>query len=173
MKYFTPDLIERFGSLDDDVADAAAVEWEEAVTRHEKNLHSIRADLSASLCHLWDNFYLHDAQVLSMGHQLQTFVIVLRLDTPPHDLLVLNYHLSEEPAINTAALPPEQCSTPLAWMYDEVDIVPGNKNICMHSILFSNGWEVQLRFRDMQVIAAQPVVPVCSTPLVPGVPQSV
>jgi hypothetical protein len=155
MKYFTSDLLERLGSLDHAIADAAHDEWEEAVNRHAANLQLIRSELPASVGYLWDNFYLHDAEVLNMARRGQTFIIVLRLGTPPRDLLILSYELTEEPIINTAALPAQQCSNPIAWMYDEIDLIQDERKMCVHSILFSNGWEVQLRFRDLQVIAAQ------------------
>jgi hypothetical protein len=172
MKYFTRELIERFGSLDDAIADAADAEWEEAVEHHESQLQAIRELLPTSLRHLWDNFYLHDADVLAMGRQGQKFVIVLRLDVPPGELLILNYQLVEEPLINTEALPPKERCNYMAWMYDEIGWVGGEKEYATHSILFSNGWEVELHLRDLEVNAAQTLVPVPSTAPVPAVSQS-
>ena len=67
--------------------DAADTAWEEAVERYEAYLQTIRPDLPASVRQLLDGFYLHDANVLSMGRQGNTFIIVLQLDVPPHDLL--------------------------------------------------------------------------------------
>jgi hypothetical protein len=172
MKYFTPELIEHLGSPDDATAQAAHADWEDAVTRHETQLRAIRPELPAALADLWDNYYLHDAEVLSVGRQGQTFIIVLRLNVPPHELLILHYQLLEEPLIDTTALPSTHCSSPVAWMYDEVDLVRGENSYCTHSILFSNGWEVQLRFRDMQLLTAQTLLPVASTSAFPPVPQS-
>jgi hypothetical protein len=172
MKYFTPELIERLGSADDATAQAAQAAWEDAATRHEAQLRAIWPELPAALRQLWDDFYLHDAEVLSMGRDGQMFVIVLRLDVPPRDLLILNYQLIGEPVINIAALPAEHRSSPVAWMYDEVDLVRSPEKSCVHSILFSNGWEVQLRFRDVQLLTAQTLLPVASVMAVPPVPRS-
>jgi hypothetical protein len=172
MKYFTRELIERFGSPDDDTANAADAEWEDAVDRHENQLEAIRERLPTSLRYLWDNFYLHDADVLAMGWHGQTFVVVLRLDVPPKDLVILNYQLVEEPLINTEALPPEACCNYMQWMYDEIGWVEGEKTYATHSILFCNGWEVELHLRDLEVTAAQTLVPVPTTPSLPGVQQS-
>ena len=172
MKYFTRELIERFGSLDDAIADAADAEWEGAIDRHENQLEAIRARLPASLRYLWDNFYLHDADVLAMGRQGQTFVIVLRLDVPPRDLVILNYHLVEEPIINTEALPPEARCNYIQWMYDEIGWVEGTQAFATHTILFCNGWEVELHLHDLEVNAAQTLFPLPATPSLPAIPQS-
>jgi hypothetical protein len=172
MKYFTRELIERFGSLDDAIADAADAEWEDAVDRHVNQFETIRERLPAALSHLWDSFYLHDADVLAMGRQGQRFVIVLRLDVPPRELLILKYELVEEPLIDTAALPPEERCNHMQWMYDEIGWVGGEQEYATHSILFSNGWEVELHLRDLEVNAAQTLVPIATNPPVPAVSES-
>lgn len=172
MKFFTLELMERLASLDDAVADAADAEWEDAVTRHEEQLQAIRPHLPPSLCYLWDNFYLHDADVLSLGRQGQTFVIVLRLEVPPRELLILNYQLAEEPLINPEALPLEGRGSPVQWMYDELGLLPDQTEVSTHTILFSNGWEVQLRLRDVQVIAAQTLLAGSAPQVELGVAQS-
>jgi hypothetical protein len=172
MKYFTPELYVRGQAPDDDVQDAVDAEWEDAVDRHESQLEAIRDRLPTSLCHLWDNFYLHDADVLAMGYQGQTFVMVLQLDVPPRELLTLKYQLVEEALINTDALPPEERCNHMQWMYDEIGWVSGEKEYATHSILFSNGWEVELHLRDLEVIAAQTLVPIPAPPSVPVVSQS-
>jgi hypothetical protein len=77
----------------------------DAVDRHANQLEAITDRLPTSLRCLWNDFYLHDAEVLAMGRQGETFVIVLRLDVPPRELLILNYQLVEEPIINPEALP--------------------------------------------------------------------
>jgi hypothetical protein len=159
MKYFTRELIERLGSMDDAMADVANAEWEDAVDRHENQLQAIREQLPVSLHSLWNNFYLHDADVLAMGRKGQTFVIVLRLDVPPRELLILKYHLVEEPIINKDALPPEARCNYIQWMYDEIGWVGGEKAYATHTILFCNGWEVELHLRDLEVIAAQTLFP--------------
>jgi hypothetical protein len=80
-------------------------------------------------------------------------------------MLVLNYQLIEEPLINTNALPPEHRSSCAQWMYDEIG---WERDYATHTILFSNGWEVELHLRDLQVIAAQTLIPLLSTPPAPA-----
>jgi hypothetical protein len=172
MKYFTPELIERLGSSDDAIADAAQAEWEDAVDRHEAQLQAIRPHLPPALAHLWDNYHLHDADVLAMGRQGCSLLIVLRLDVPPRDLLVLNYELAEDPKIDPDHLPAEaRCPLP-QWLYDEIGWVPGSPGYATHTVLFSNGWQIELHLRDLQVMPVQPLLPDSSAPVVTPVPQS-
>ena len=56
----------------------------------------------------------------------------------------------------------------MQWMYDEIGWVSGEKQYATHSILFSNGWEVELHLRDVAVSAAHTLVPVSSTEPVPA-----
>ena len=45
MKYFKPDLLARCRSLDDQVAEAAAQEWEQAITDYRARIKAIRLRL--------------------------------------------------------------------------------------------------------------------------------
>ena len=45
MKYFTPDLIERYGSPDEKIANAADAEWEDALAQYDGYLQSIAPTL--------------------------------------------------------------------------------------------------------------------------------
>jgi hypothetical protein len=108
-----------------------------------------------------------------MGRQGNCFVIVLQLDTPPNDLLVFEYELVGEPSIDKEAIPPSYRSKgTVQWLHDEVELEkPG---ICVHSILFSNGWEVRLPCRDVRVLETAPVLPVsvaCPVPVVDALRQ--
>jgi hypothetical protein len=175
MKYFTPELYIRLQDDTEEGMDAADASWEQARARYQRRLRQVRLQLPKGLRGLLENYYLHDAEVLSMGRQGHTFVIGLRLDTPPRGLLILNYRLTEEPVINREALPPAYRSGHVEWMYDEVGLARRGKKGATHSILFSNGWEVQLCLRDVQVIPTQTLFPAPGTMLVPvpsAVPQS-
>lgn len=100
-----------------------------------------------------------------MGRRGNAFVLVLQLDTPPHSLLTFTYDLTAEPVIRTKVLPPEHCSPPahVEWMYDEVEVIPGEPLTCVQSILLSNGWELQLCFRDVASMEIQALLPVHRT----------
>jgi hypothetical protein len=152
MKYFTPERYVRLGDLHEESAFRTATEdWEQALTAYRTRLREIQDTLPASLRQLLQSFSLHDADVLTMGQQGLTYVIVLRLD-PCHRDLVLNYTLAEEPSLDRSALPPEHCSPHVEWLYDEIELAKTEPPVFDHSILLSNGWELRLRFTDLQVI---------------------
>src|SRR4051812_657509 len=116
MKYFKQDLLARFASRDDAVALAAQEELEAQSEKYAKHLEHIRGKLPARLRELQERYYLHDARVVmawppeqSTPHPMlpwnslvnwggemkmlfSPFVMMtLELDTPPKELLVLNY----------------------------------------------------------------------------------
>jgi hypothetical protein len=48
----------------------------------------------------------------------------------------------------------------VTWLYDEVEQVPeGHRKHFVHSILFSNGWEIRLPFRDVHTTTVFPLLP--------------
>jgi hypothetical protein len=159
MRYFTPDLLERFGSLDDDVADAAHEEWERAIVRSNRRWQKIKAAFPKEVQRFEDEHVcLHDAQLLSMGRQADTFVMVLQPEPPSQNMVLLTFTLEGEPVIDTAALPRRQDTSYAEWMYEEFDL--DRRKRCTFEVLLSNGWSVQLRFRDFQYLIAQRLFPV-------------
>ena len=160
MNYFTRERYLALQDFDESAMDAADAEWEAVVDRYEAYLQTIRPDMPESVRQLLDGFYLHDARVLSMGRRGETFVISLQLDVPPNELLTITYRLAGSPEVKKEPFPNAEGSSPLAWMYEEIESVgEADEKHFVHSILFSNGWELTLRFRDVQVSLAQPVYP--------------
>jgi len=168
MKFFIPQLMERFGSSDPEISDQANAQWQAAGDRYDAYLTQVAPDLPEGIRHIQDNYSLHDAVVFGMGQQERRFVIILRLDTPLQDMLILTYDLLTEPEIQRDVLPSKhQCSARVEWMYDEVELDTRKPPACTQSILLSNGWEVRLCFRDVHVQEMQPVLPLCGpAPLV-------
>ena len=161
MKYFTADLLRRFGADDPAIASAASDEWDQACERYNAQIKALKPRMTPGLQQIEENYYLHDARIRAMGRQGTSFVIMLQLDTPPHSLLTFTAELADEPVIDTAALPTELRSTGEAveWQYDELELVAGEPAIWCWRILLSNGWEVRLRFRDLHVQEAQALIP--------------
>ena len=58
MRYFKPELLARCRSLDDDVAEAAAAEWDQAIARYNAKLAAIRP--------LFPEGFLHETQIIAM-----------------------------------------------------------------------------------------------------------
>jgi hypothetical protein len=161
MKYFTADLLYRFGSEDAASAGAAQEEWDEACQRYNAYLDTLKEELPPGLRHIEEHYNLHDAKVRGMGRQGPSFVLMLQLDTPPHSLLTFTFELVGEPVINPTALPCELRSTGdvTDWQYVELDRSAGEPPTWFWSILFSNGWEVRLPFRDVAVQEVQALIP--------------
>jgi hypothetical protein len=156
VKYFTPDLITRFGSPDDRVADAADAEWERAIRRYHRRLAKIRDALPPGWRRLRDaRLALHDARVLVMGEERDTFLIVLELPSA-QDLVVLTFSLGGEPVIDQAALQGEPTTGPACWLYEEFDL--DRKQGCLFEVLLSNGWSVRLPFRNLDFLLTRTVL---------------
>jgi hypothetical protein len=158
MKYFTRELMERYGSSDDAVADAAHEEWEAALERY---LASIERELPDHIRE-FNKLLLHDAIVWSIARQGNRLILVMRKDIPPRDVVILTYSLTEEPVIDDKeAGPPEQRGAVMDFQYDELELVRehGSKSYAQ-SIVFGNGWEMTPRFSDVQVALVEPIYPV-------------
>jgi hypothetical protein len=162
MKYFTR---ERYVALQDfstDAAmDAADAAWEEAANRYDAYLQQIGPALPPSVRRLVEDFYLHDAAVVSMGMQGDDFVLVLQEDAPPNGLLLLRFSLVGEPGIDREALPPQHRSPSPLWLHEEIEVIgEGSDRQLRFSILLDNGWEITLPIREVQIQALGALFPV-------------
>lgn len=166
MKYFTPALHTQGQSPDDNVQNTVDILWEEVLERYEQHLQQIEPELPEHI-RAFNALLLHDANVVSVARSDDQFIMVMRTDIPPRDLVILTYSLAEEPVINPAALPGKEPSRVMQFMYDEFDLAHENgQKVYLQSILFSNGWEMQLRFHEVQVVRADLLYPVPGTMLV-------
>jgi hypothetical protein len=55
--------------------------------------------------------------------------------------------------------PGENLSSRALWLVDEIDLGVNVEPSYRQSILFSNGWQVQLTFRDVQILTVQAMLP--------------
>ena len=185
MKFFTPDLLKRFSSQDEDVALAAHAELEQRSEAYSRHLGEIEAKLPQRFRDLLDQFYLHDARIIShpplmmtdlecLEHALRvelplrrrtfgeeghtrSYWVPLQLDTPPREILILQYRSVqlEDAELHESLF--EECPY-LEWQHDEVDMVQiGASTEFRHSILFTRGFELRLRFRDFDFATLKPM----------------
>lgn len=121
MKYFTAELLALGRSDDDRALDEQERLWEDASDRYVAYLDTVRPRFPAGLRTIDESYYLHDAIVCSMGRRDDTFVMVLRLDTPPQSILTFAYDLVEDPVVIKNAVPYDHFGTgPLVeWQYNE------------------------------------------------------
>jgi hypothetical protein len=159
MKYFTPELLERGDSLDDDVANAATDEWEKAILRYRRRWKKIRNAFPRGAQQFEDNrVCLHDARLLAMGQQGDTFVMVLEPEPPAQTLVTLTFTLHGELAIDPNAFADGTPGDYVSWMYEEFD--QDRQKRCVFEVLLTNGWSVRLRFRDFHYLIADRLFPV-------------
>lgn len=177
MRFFTPDLLERFSSEDDHTALAAQEELERRSEEYARHLQQIAGRLPPRFREMLQRFYLHDARVLApwgpprvgaggpgvpaewllpeaASGRRSALWLSLQLDTPPHELLTLHYRSVK---IDQTRHPRAEPDCPhLEWQYDEVDIEPGGDEVC-HRILFTSGVELGLRFVDFDFATLKPL----------------
>jgi hypothetical protein len=159
MRYLTPELFARLQNFDPVTMDAADTDWDEAEQQYERRLHELGPAI-APVLKRFEGVLLHDATVWGISRHDNQFVIVLHKDVPPRDVVTLTYTLAAEPRLIQDALPPQLCSRVMRFEHDEFDVVTeSGQPYYTHSILFSNGWEIRLPFRDVQVTLAQPIYP--------------
>jgi hypothetical protein len=174
MKYFTRDLIERYGSSDEAVARKAEAEWEAANERYEQHLQALAPRFPAPL-RAFQELLLHDAVVTSLARRGDQFIMVLLKDIPPRELVTLTYSLVAEPRLIRPNGPVEPRPPVLDFQCDEFDLVDDGGQLAFEqTILFGNGWELTLRFRDVDVELAEPLYPLPgrTTASIPGLPRS-
>jgi hypothetical protein len=165
MKYFTPQryvALQDFSS--DDTMNQADSAWEEAGDRYDAYYRAVREHVPAGFRKLMEGHYLHNAIVREIARQGNQLLVVLRLDPPPRELLLVRYDLAGEPIFDRDALPePHRSQGAVEWMHDEVELLDREPIHSVHSVLLSNGWEARIPFRDIQVEQAEPI-------LLPGSP---
>ena len=67
MKFFTHNLLARYGSDNDSVADAAHAEWENANRKYLQRLEQFRGVLPRGARSLLHKYCLHDARLLVLA----------------------------------------------------------------------------------------------------------
>jgi hypothetical protein len=186
MKVFTADLLKRFGSEDHRVACAAEDELDRRAEEYAQKLKDIESKLPQRLQDLLNQFYLHDARVISHaplmltglewlehvlrvgltptwrilgagGDPIPSCWIPLQLNTPPKESLILQYRFVrlENAEIHESLF--EECPY-IEWQHDEVDLIQLDGRLeFRHSILFTRGLELRLRFKDFDFATLKPM----------------
>ena len=189
MNFFTPDLLARFGSEDDQVADVCP---RGSRPSHRRICSRTARDRSRNCPRVFGIYstssILHDARVISQqgfvlndlesienslrsgtplawrnpgaeNRRTPSFWLHLQLDPPPGEILVLQYRsvLIENAEIHESLI--EECPY-LEWLHDEVELVQsGECTEFRHSILFTRGLELRLRFKDFDFATLKPMEP--------------
>jgi hypothetical protein len=104
----------------------------------------------------FNGLLLHDAELQSLARNGQRLLMVLHKDIPPRNLVVLTYELTADSVLVAFAASPRTWGFPARFDFDEFD---RDQDIFTQCICFNNGWELRLRFRDVQIALAQPLLP--------------
>lgn len=145
MKYFTPELLCRYRSDVEDVAVAAADEWELAQEAYVKFCEEDCCP--EQLIILQEKYYLHDAQLISLTMtEGSSLYLLLQVDAPPTDVVLMIYGQVE----NMSKIDHSDIlgDSPVAyWLYDETECLNRN-GLYEHRILFSDAQELRITFRE-------------------------
>ena len=177
VNYFTPERLVRLQDHSDERQFLAALDdWEQALEGYRHHLNDIQPKLCRILrqspaflrrfLKVLTTTSLHDASVLDMYSVGRSrFRITLHPESQPGRLLILTYSLTQPPRIKPHVLPEQLRSEPTTWLYDELtleDWTGQEKPIYWHSILLSDGSEVELRFYYVAIEHPIPLVPAVS-----------
>jgi hypothetical protein len=158
MRFFTPELYIRFNSSDDEEADRANEEAEAALSEYRKHLDGIRDRMPSQVRKLAE-LCLHDAellaceQVVEPSFSFEPFgmlpfwsamaIVSARQDDQIKSLIYLLWdRIRENPS--PADWPFSKAHT--HWLYDEVDLAPGQREAFLHRVLLSDGRVLEIPF---------------------------
>jgi hypothetical protein len=184
VKYFTPERFLRLQNLDNEQAfQAATREWESAVEEYGAQLKALTPELPVGVRRLVELGSLHDARVLGIWQAKTRLTLVLQLESDLSRLCVITYWLVGSPYVDPSALPESHRSGHTSWLYDEIGIdgnttfdtathiqlksgpqVTANggqrrRAVFTQDILLSNGWELRLRFHQVNVARPTALTP--------------
>jgi hypothetical protein len=170
MKYYTPELLVRFRSDDDDIADQANEEWEHAIARYNRHFQRIRSRLPESLRTFHREQSLHDADVFGpawlpptpLQFERRGVVLIAQqintlLPETQNTLAILEYSVTSDPVIEKPVSHESFHQTAVPeWLYDEIDVI--ESGLFSHEILLSDGRVIKLVFREFRYHIA-PLIP--------------
>ena len=182
MRYFTPELYRALQECESPAqAREANLRWESAVQQYHTHLKELRETipeqppeerrLIAGMNRLLDLGSLHGAEVREIGFMEGGWrlVVVLREENRVGTLFLF-YSLVQDPGITRDVIHPVHRSFPRTWLYDELDREAGATHIVRyaqresefpvfrHSILLSDGIELELRFYRIEVLELRPLL---------------
>jgi hypothetical protein len=174
MTHFTTERFLRLQNLDSEEAyKAGMAEWERAVADYDRQLNRLDPIFPPEVQQL-SRHHLHDANVLVIAQSGDQLILELQMDYLPKEVVQLTYHLESEPEVVPDSLPSEYRSSRPQWMYDEIDAqpasLPGKGTVFLHNILLSDGKELKIRFKALDVKTAAAIYPVPT--LIGSVPAS-
>ena len=156
MKYFTQELYMRMQNPRDQ---EACDEWDRRVNSYEAELDRLMPALPESVKQFVTKINLHDANIRSMGLADSKLTLTIALEPPSTRMVTLTYTLTEPPKILRETYDAGFCTPYAEWVYDEIGREDMSGSLT-HQILLSNGWEVRLKFRALEIAWSEALLPV-------------
>jgi hypothetical protein len=159
MKYFTPELLTRCRSSDDNIAEAAADLWERATAAYNSRLARIRAVLPLGARQQLKHVSLHDAECLTIktldaaaGDELFLTFRLPKSNGKPAGGVELRYSLAGRTRLLVhPTLQPANGTHPAFVLHDEFDLhAQRGAGVCTHALLLSAGLELHIRFANLR-----------------------
>src|SRR5437016_14342978 len=117
MKYFTPEHYLRGNSPSAKEMRGIEHAWERALRAYRRRWNRIRHAFPKSVQRFMaGSVCLHDARVLSPTRSGKKLAMILQMEPPSRDLMILTFQLAGELEIDTAALPIRGDSRTVAWL---------------------------------------------------------
>ncbi len=163
MRFFSPELYLRFNAADEVEADAADAAWESAISDYRSHLEGIRSRMSSQVWKL-ANLCMHDAELLGFEEVVEpanslpvevfgTFpfwsamgVVSVRRED---EILSIIYVLSDRVREQSPAPDWPFSKQRVHWLYDEVDMLTGDRGIFVHRVLLSDGRVLEIPFMSV------------------------
>ena len=156
MNYFTPELLARTRSVDDNEAEAATCEWEQHIAAYNARLAQMRRQLPLGVRQLLRRVSLHDAQLLTLNRAGSELFLTFRLAANAGKQaggVELRYRLAGQSKLilHEPQRPP---NGPVSrWvLYDEFAETRGaGVRAYTHSLLMTGGLEFRIRFANLRL----------------------
>ena len=160
MRYFTPELLARFRSPDDAVAEAASAEWDAATAAHDEMLRRLRAGMPFQARKTIHKHGFHDSRLIAFAIMEGSHVFGVSMyvqmegrDGKEGETLEFKYigpnAKGREPLLfDRAAADPGRVSGRARILYDEFG--KEGDRLFSHSLLLADGSEARILFADMK-----------------------
>lgn len=142
MRFFTQELLNRYGSDDSEVWLKASDDWETARGEYQKYLDSIYNHLSPSIRKVVNGYCFHDAEIFIYHYSLavdQPFLLCVKPERPDDKEKIIAFKTGVQPVWHIGPTVGRRY-----WAYEELEMI--SENNFKLSILLDNDSVLQIPF---------------------------
>ena len=148
--------------------EAAIAAWDREQDAYEAELKRDWARYPEAVRLYLDSVRLHAGVLVADGPTDENrYQLVVRTDNPSREFVEFSYLLTEQPEVLDAGFPADLRSDTPHWLYDEFEVtpnLPAAMSLFTHSILLSDGRELRVRFRDLEMRRFTPLLTAIGAP---------